>query len=152
MLVDILRIVHMLAAAVWIGGTVALVFAGVPVIRTLEGEERARSMRLLGKRWRPWGWGSLGVAVVTGAVLASREAGESPSPFDALLTAKVLVVGVLMLGSYLHDFVLGPALAKQIREGEEQTIRPRMVFLGWTNFTLTVVAPVLGVVLTTLAE
>jgi len=140
----------MLAAAVWLGGTVALVFAGVPVIRTLTGEERARAMRMLGRRWRPWGWGSLGVAVVTGAVLASREAGESV--FDAVLTAKVLVVGLLMVGAYLHDFVLGPALARQIREGEPQTLRPRMVVVGWTNFALTVAAPVLGVVLTTLAE
>lgn len=140
----------MLAAAVWLGGTVALVFAGVPVIRTLTGEERARAMRMLGRRWRPWGWGSLGVAVVTGAVLASREAGESV--FDAVLTAKVLVVGLLMVGAYLHDFVLGPALARQIREGEPETLRPRMVVVGWTNFALTVAAPVLGVVLTTLAE
>jgi len=150
MVIDVLRVFHMLAAAVWLGGTVALVFAGVPVIRTLTGEERARAMRMLGRRWRPWGWGSLGVAVVTGAVLASREAGESV--FDADLTAKVLAVVLLMVGSYLHDFVLGPALARQIREGEPQTLRPRMVVVGWTNFALTVAAPVLGVVLTTLAE
>jgi uncharacterized membrane protein len=150
MVIDVLRVFHMLAAAVWLGGTVALVFAGVPVVRTLTGEERARAMRMLGRRWRPWGWGSLGVAVVTGAVLASREAGESV--FDAVLTAKVLVVGLLMVGAYLHDFVLGPALARQIREGEPETLRPRMVVVGWTNFALTVAAPVLGVVLTTLAE
>src|SRR5687768_1913919 len=150
MLVDVLRVFHMLAAAVWIGGTVALVFAGVPVIRTLEGEVRARSMRMLGRRWRPWGWGSMGVAVVTGGVLASQEAGEST--FDGVLTAKVIVVGLLMVGSYVHDFVLGPKLANQIREGQEQTIRPRLVLLGWTSFLLTVAAPVLGVVLTTLAE
>ena len=45
---DVLRIVHLLAAAVWLGGTVALVFAGVPAIRTLEGAERGRAMRELG--------------------------------------------------------------------------------------------------------
>ena len=152
MLVDVLRIFHLLAAAVWLGGTVALVFAGVPVVRTLTGEERARAMRMLGRRWRPWGWGSLGVGVLTGAVLAAEEAGEAPDPFDVLLSVKVLVVGLLIVGAYRHDFVLGPALAKQIREGQPQTIRPRMVVLGWTNFALTVAAPVIGVVLTTLAE
>ena len=150
MLVDVLRVFHLLAAAVWLGGTVALVFAGVPVIRTLTGEERARAMRMLGRRWRPWGWGSMTVAVVTGAVLAAEEAGGAT--FNSVLTAKVVVVGVLIVGAYLHDFVLGPALARQIRAGEPQTLRPRMVALGWTNFALTVAAPVLGVVLTTLAE
>ena len=69
---DVLRIVHVLAAGVWLGGTVALVFAGVPAIRTLEGEARGRTMRELGRRWRPWGWGSMGVLVLTGLVLANE--------------------------------------------------------------------------------
>ena len=45
--------VHLLAASVWVGGTTALVFVGVPVVRTLEGDSRARALRLLGERWRP---------------------------------------------------------------------------------------------------
>jgi putative copper export protein len=51
----VLVVVHLLAAAVWVGGTVALVFVAVPVVARLEGEARARSMRLLGPRWRPNG-------------------------------------------------------------------------------------------------
>ena len=35
-------IVHLLAACVWVGGSIALVVAGVPAIRTLEGEPRGR--------------------------------------------------------------------------------------------------------------
>ena len=48
----VLLVLHVLAAAVWVGGTVALVFVGVPVVARLEGPERARSMRELGHRWR----------------------------------------------------------------------------------------------------
>ena len=44
----VLLAVHLLAAAVWVGGTVALVFVGVPVVARLEGEARGRSMRMLG--------------------------------------------------------------------------------------------------------
>ena len=40
----------------------ALVFAGVPAIRTLEGEPRGRAMKELGLRWRPLGYGALLVA------------------------------------------------------------------------------------------
>ena len=44
---EVVVIVHLLAAMVWVGGSVALVFAGVPAIRTLEGEPRGRAMRAL---------------------------------------------------------------------------------------------------------
>ena len=37
---EVVVIVHLLAASVWVGGSVALVFAGVPAIRVLEGEPR----------------------------------------------------------------------------------------------------------------
>ena len=61
-----LRIVHLFAAIVWVGGTVALVFVAVPPVQRLEGEARARTLRAFGRRWRPLGWGALGVAIVTG--------------------------------------------------------------------------------------
>ena len=41
--------VHLLAAGVWFGGSTALVFVGVPAIRTLEGEPRGRAMKALGQ-------------------------------------------------------------------------------------------------------
>ena len=48
-----LVVFHVLAAAVWIGGTVALVFAGIPVLRLLPDEQRADSVRALGRRRLP---------------------------------------------------------------------------------------------------
>lgn len=140
-------VLHLLAAAVWVGGTVTLVFIGVPVIRTLEGEERQRAMRMLGRRWRPLGWGALGLLAVTGLALAVLERDDASDPFDAVLTAKILVVGTLMFTAYLHDFVLGPRLQREVREGLPQRTRPRLVYVGWASFTLTIAAPVLGVVL-----
>jgi len=50
-----LRIVHVLAAAVWIGGTVILVFVAVPYARSLTGELRAQALAALGRGWRPLG-------------------------------------------------------------------------------------------------
>ena len=47
--------IHLLAAGIWLGGSTALVFVGVPAIRTLEGEPRGRAMKELGLRWRPIG-------------------------------------------------------------------------------------------------
>ena len=144
-----LRIVHLLAAAVWVGGTVALVFVAVPPAQRLEGELRARQLRELGRRWRPLGWSALGVAVATGIALAASEHAYDTTPrdFDWVLGVKGLLVGLLVAGAYLHDYVLGPGLARQIREGAPQSRRALLVAIGRTNLLLTIAIPVLGVVL-----
>src|SRR6266540_597594 len=51
-----LRTVHLLAAIVWAGGTIALVFVAVPPVQRLEGDVRGRLLREFGQRWRPIGW------------------------------------------------------------------------------------------------
>jgi uncharacterized membrane protein len=140
---------HVLAACVWVGGTIILVFVAVPYARTLEGEQRAQALRALGSGWRLWGWGAMLVAVVTGIQLAGADGAfdDAGDSFDTVLVAKVGLVALLVLGAVLHDFVLGPRLARQIREGRPQTIRRPLVLVGWANFTLTVTVPALGAAL-----
>jgi putative copper export protein len=144
--------VHLLAAAVWVGGTVALVFVAVPVIIRLEGEERGRSLKLLGSRWRPIGYGALGVAVVTGLLLADDDLDGASAGFGIVLAVKMAAVALMIGMSLLHDFVLGPRLAAQVRSGQPPTERPRLVLVGRIAFVLTVAVPVLGVALQQLAD
>ena len=140
---------HVLAACVWVGGTVVLVFIAVPYARTLTGDTRAEAMRALGRGWRVFGWGAMAVAVATGVQLAAEDGAfdDASSDFDAVLVGKLLAVALLIAGAVLHDFVLGPRLARQIREGKEQTLRRPLVLVGWVTLTLTLAVPVLGVVL-----
>jgi uncharacterized membrane protein len=149
-----LRIVHVLAAIIWVGGTVALVFVAVPPAQRLEGELRARQLRELGRRWRPLGWSALGVAVATGIAIAARDHAfdTTPRDFDWVLAVKGVLVGLLVAGAYLHDYVLGPGLARQIREGLPPSRRPLLVAIGRTNLLLTLAIPVLGVVLSELLD
>ena len=145
-------IVHLLAAMVWVGGTIALVFVGVPAIRTLEGEPRGRAMRALGLRWRPLGYGALLVAAVTGIALAAHDWSRGRSPFQTVLWVKVALAACLVVVSYLHNYVLGPRLQAEVREGREERTRPSLVAVGWTSLTLTIVVPILGAVLAQLAD
>jgi uncharacterized membrane protein len=141
---------HLLAAAVWVGGTVALVFVAVPMARELEGEQRARALRRLGQGWRPLGWSTLAVLGGSGLVLAGWAgvfSGEASARFYAVFSVKIVLVAALAAGAYVHDFVLGPGLARQIREGRPQTLRRPLVVVGWCNFALTLTVPVLGTVL-----
>jgi putative copper export protein len=144
-----LRIVHLLAAIVWAGGTIALVFVAVPPVQRLEGEARAHVLREFGRRWRPIGWSALGIAIVTGAIIASRDGAfdTTPAKFDWVLGIKGALVGLLIAGAYLHDYVLGPGLARQIREGQPQSLRPLLTAMGRANLALTVAIPILGALL-----
>ncbi len=141
---------HLLAAAVWVGGTVALVFIAVPTARLFEGEDRARALRRLGQGWRPLGWGAMAVLAGTGLALAGLQgvfSGDASTRFYAVFAVKVALVAALAVGAFFHDFVLGPGLARQIREARPQTLRRPLVVVGWLNFALTLAVPVLGTVL-----
>lgn len=144
-----LRVVHLLAALVWAGGTIALVFVAVPPVQRLEGPVRAQLLREFGRRWRPIGWSALGVAIVTGAIIATRDGAfdTTPAKFDWVLGIKGALVGLLIAGAYLHDYVLGPGLARQIREGQPQSLRRVLTTIGRANLLLTVSIPILGVLL-----
>ena len=77
-MISVLRVIHLLSATIWVGGTIVLVFVGVPAIRKLEGEARATAMRALGRRWRPLGWSAMGVAIVSGLWLTDLHGGFDP--------------------------------------------------------------------------
>ena len=64
-----------------------------------------------------------------------------------VLILKGALVAALVAFTALHDFVLAPRLARQIRAGHPQTARPLLVRVGWASFALTLAIPVLGVVL-----
>ena len=142
----VLVTVHLIAAGIWFGGSTALVFVGVPAIRALDGDARSRGMKELGLRWRPLGYGALLVAGLTGVVLASHD-WEHRTAFQVVLWTKVVLFCALLVVSYLHNFVLGPRLQAEIREGREERTRPLLVVVGWTSYALTIALPVLGVAL-----
>ena len=150
-MVSVLVTIHLLAAAVWVGGSTALVFVGVPAIRMLEGESRGRAMKELGLRWRPIGYGALLVAALTGVALASDD-WEHRAAFQIVFWVKVVLAAALVVVSYLHNFVLGPRLQGEIREGREERSRPALVVVGWTSYGLTLALPILGVALDRLAS
>ena len=147
-----LRIVHLLSATVWVGGTVALVLVGVPAIRTLEGEARATALRMLGRRWRPLGWSAMGVAILSGLWLSDRhgafDGAALHTRFERWLIVKSVLVVLLCVGALFHDYVLGPRLQRDLREQSERApaTRRRLVVVGWLTFALTLAVPIIGVV------
>jgi uncharacterized membrane protein len=109
---------HILAAALWAGGTLFLVFVIVPLLRTPELRDRAVALvAALGERFRTVGWACLLVLIVTGffnAAYRAQSAGALldpawwSTPFGRLLAEKLGVVIVILLLSAIHDFAIGP--------------------------------------------
>jgi len=112
----------------------------------LDGEPRGRAMKELGLRWRPLGYGALGVAAITGVALAARDWQHGTS-FQIVFWTKVVLFLCLVVTSYFHNFVLGPRLQAEIREDREQVTRPALVIVGWLSYSLTLSLPILGVAL-----
>ena len=74
-------------------------------------------MRMLGQRWRPIGYGALLVLGVTGVPLAANDWDAGPGfPLDAAREGRSARSPSSALAA-LHDFVLGPRLAREVREG-----------------------------------
>ena len=144
-----------MSATIWVGGTIVLVFVGVPAIRKLEGEARATAMRALGRRWRPLGWSAMGVAILSGLWLTDLhggfDSGALSTDFVRPLILKSVLVALLVFGALIHDYVLGPRLQREMRAGEPQApaTRKRLVLVGWFNFSLTIAVPILGAVVLT---
>src|SRR4029078_11611758 len=155
----VLRILHVLSACVWVGGTVALVFVGVPAIRRLEGEGpaggrgapwrrggrcagRGRSAR--GRGGRRVGWRAMAVAILSGLWLTERHGGlhraALDTDFDRTLILKSVLVALLAVGALLHDFVLGPRLQRELHAAAPSApaTRRQLVVVGWFNFGLTI--------------
>jgi putative copper export protein len=88
---------HVLAAAVWVGGQLTL--AGlVPTARRLgEGAPRA-----LARAFGRVQWPAYGVLVVTGLWNVSAVHAGQPPAWQAVLGVKVVVVALAGLSAYLH--------------------------------------------------
>ena len=152
---------HILAAAVWIGGMAFLALVVLPVVKREEYREHAsRLIHLTGTRFRTIGWICLIVLVVTGFVnLAFRgigwavlvNAGFWQSPFGSVLGLKLLTVAVIVGLSAWHDFGVGPraTAAWQADPSSAEALRLRRAasWFGRLNLLLALAAVALAVAL-----
>ncbi|HEY8450096.1 MAG TPA: DUF4149 domain-containing protein [Bacillota bacterium] len=121
---------HVLSAALWVGGILFLSVVAVPILRRLDPGTRARVVSELGRRFRGVGWTLLlllwltGVVqlvvrgggwenVVTGAVFATR--------FGRLMALKLGMVVLMMIVSFVHDYIIGPRATQAAAAGADIT-------------------------------
>lgn len=152
---------HILAAAVWIGGMVFVALILVPVIRQPDSQGFAASIvQLTGLRFRAVGWICLALLFLTGAfnllyrgfALSELWSGQLwQSSFGVVLALKLLLFGLVLLLSCLHDFVIGPRATALWRmdptSPESRRLRRQASWMGRVNLLLALVLVALGIIL-----
>jgi copper transport protein len=105
---------HLLAAAVWLGGTAQIALAWLPVIRRATRALRSEVMRSVLGRFGKVALPAFLVVATTGLVNALIELGEVKALWDSsygrVLAVKIALVGLIAIASYLHAVRLRPNL------------------------------------------
>jgi uncharacterized membrane protein len=128
-------VLHVLAAMVWLGGTLSLVLVGAPVLRAVEPPEvRQRLFDAIGRRLRRVGWSAVALLVMTGlyntwvrgwlrrAVLADAAFWRTDQ--GRTFGVKLVAVGLMLVVGAVHDLVDGPAAGRAV-PGSPESVRLR---------------------------
>lgn len=157
-------LLHLLAAIIWVGGTLFLVVVIVPLTRSgaIPRPQAVVLLRLIGRRFRLVAWAAIAVLVATGIFLAWDHWNVSPSELVTgdgtivqTLRAKVGLVALAMVLSAVHDFVLGPRVTTLAEAGipggppspELIKARRKLILLARANLAIILAVLVVAVML-----
>lgn len=123
--------VHLLAAITWAGGMVFLALVLVPVTRRFQQPPgfSAQVLSAAARRFRIVAWICLALLVASGIwFLSERGFGfdqifRSGERTAQVLRVKLSLVGAVLALSALHDFVLGPVMARKLVELRSSGVR-----------------------------
>jgi putative copper export protein len=120
----LVRSLHLIGAAVWVGGMVMLALAVGAARRTVPDEERIALFRALGRRFLLAGTVAMAVLIATGVDLAADRLASwgdlADTDYGKRLLAKLGVVAVVIALTVFHSLVQGPALARLRAEAVER--------------------------------
>jgi len=136
----ILRALHLLAAVVWAGGMISFTLVIMPALRQgLSPPQRQEWIRIIGRRYRVVGWTSIVILLITGSLMAWSQGVEWDSGFGRVLSLKLALVGVMLVLTSLHDFVLGPRAART------ENLRGVVLWLARVNLLVVIAIILCGV-------
>jgi putative copper export protein len=105
---------HLVAAAVWTGGIAQIVIAWLPVIRRVDRALRSEVIRTVLGRFGKFALPAFLIVAMTGLANALIELGEVNALWDSaygrVLAAKIGLVGLIAVASYMHALRIRPRL------------------------------------------
>src|SRR5216684_6200561 len=111
---------HLVAAALWVGGMLYIATSYLPVLRRSPVAERAHSLVSVLPYYSPWALAGVVIMAVTGPFNATFQltswAQLLSTAYGRVLVVKVFLVGALLLTSAVHVLLLRPRLKKEARK------------------------------------
>jgi copper transport protein len=141
---------HLVAAALWVGGMLYIATSYLPVLRASPVAERARSLVTVLPYYSPWALVGVVIMAVTGPLSATIELTSweqlFATAYGRALVVKVLLVGSLLLTSAVHVFLLRPRLKKEVKkyayaasrlQAQQETLAlsPTALFVGQVHLS-----------------
>lgn len=127
-----LVVLHILAAVSWVGGMIFLSLVLAPLVRGRKAAPEFMALfRSAALRFRPVVWVAMAILLVTGTMLLARRGIHviEPGSWSEIVTIKLVLVGLLLLLTLLHDLVLGPNVSRVGAIPESQrTTGDRIIF------------------------
>ncbi len=150
---------HIVAACVWVGSMVFFAAVVVPVLHRPETRSHAPALlRLIGARFRVLGWAALATLLITGALnlhyrgISWTELHESrfwSGGFGRLLAWKLVLVGLVLGMTALHDVLVGQNAVRMLTESPTsmRAVRTRTIasWLGRSTLLASLAILVLAV-------
>lgn len=107
---------HLVAAALWVGGMMYTAASYLPILRTSSITEQAFSLITLLPYYTPWAITGVVIMAVTGPFSAAVQLSSwqqlLTTAYGRALVVKILLVGALLLTSAVHVLLLRPRLKK----------------------------------------
>jgi uncharacterized membrane protein len=129
---------HLLATVIWIGGIASVLFVVLPSAKAALGQETARLMGAVSKRFTPMANASIVLLVVTGTVLiysgsqASGTANGNIWSFPFVL--KLLLALIMILVHFYRNLILAPRIAGTSSEAQKGSLQRLSLNLVKANF------------------
>ncbi len=115
--------IHIVAVTVWLGPQFFMFIVAVPAVRLIDDPDvRLRVMRVIVTRFGWLAWAAMAVIVLSGISNLFQEADDFGHLWDTdlryfqIFSTKMVLVGLTVLLTALHTFVIGP---RQLRVQEE---------------------------------
>ena len=126
---------HLLAAIIWIGGTIFLSVVLVPVLKCEPfASQKALLFRTIARRFRTVVWGAIAVLLFTGPLLLHQRGVPiaDPSRWPPVLALKLGLVAILLFLSLTHDLILGPLVGRIVQLSVESRITLDHALVLWS--------------------
>jgi uncharacterized membrane protein len=141
--------IHLLAAAIWVGGSLFIGIVFSPLLKTMYGsvEERLKIMIKVGKRFNKIAVPSLIILIGTGLynshVLLSKPDLLMATSYGNFLIIKIILVVALIITYIVHVRVIRKdveekIMSKQMSSQQIQKLRKKIIILGEITVVLSI--------------